>query len=326
MLVDPQGRTIDYLRFAVTDRCNLRCTYCMPESGLKWISRNNLITDQEALQLLKFFSGIGIKKLRFTGGEPFLRPRFSNLLRSSLDSGWFESVSVTTNGTLCADSASTWLTWGVHSVNLSLDSLDEERFARITRRHDFHKVRTFLDDLMASGIPTKINAVIREGENDEDLLTLAAFTRDHPVAVRFIEEMPFNGEGNRHRIRWTDRAMVEHLSTYFGTLQQVPATPSSTSVNYKIPGFLGTVGVIAAFSRNFCASCNRIRLTPSGKLRTCLYEEGTVSLLEPLRAGADAATLLRIVQSSIGNRAADGFEAESRRHSKPHESMATIGG
>jgi molybdenum cofactor biosynthesis protein A len=326
MLIDPQGRTIDYLRFAVTDRCNLRCTYCMPEQGLKWIPRKDLLSDQEAIQLLHFFSRIGIKKLRFTGGEPFMRPGFLELLRTTLQAGWFESVSVTTNGTLCGASITEWATWGLHSVNLSLDSLDAERFHRITRRNDFEKVRDFLLQMVDLGIPTKVNAVIREGENEADLISLAAFTKEHNVAVRFIEEMPFNGEGNRHRILWTDRAILEHLTRHFGVLAREVSDPTSTSVNYRIAGHAGTVGVIAAFSRNFCASCNRIRLTPSGKLRTCLYEDNSVSLLDPLRSGADDSYLLKIVQRAIGNRAVDGFEAESRRHSKPFESMATIGG
>lgn len=326
-LQDPQGRTIDYLRLAVTDRCNLRCTYCMPDQGLQWLHRDKHLTDEEIIRLLTVFHALGIKKVRLTGGEPFMRPGFMALLQRIHAALPALSLALTTNGSFTRPHLSALQTLGIEKINLSLDSLDPQRFAAVTRRDGFQEVFACLMEALQKGFKVRINAVIREGQNDDDILPLASFTQHHKVDVRFIEEMPFNGSGDRHRVKWTDRALIDHLLTHFPDMQRERAEPNATSVNYRIPGHLGRVGVIAAFSRNFCSTCNRIRLTPSGEMKNCLYGDGVLSLRDLLRNGASDDQLKKAIAEAVLLRAADGFEAEKLRSSGTvKESMATIGG
>jgi cyclic pyranopterin phosphate synthase len=216
---------------------------------------------------------------------------------------------------------------GISSINLSIDTLDRERFHLITRRDEVHKVEETMYKLLEAGIPLKINAVVIEGKNEEDLVSLSELTRDLPIGVRFIEEMPFNGEGAHYpKLKWNHRKIMSHLTDNFGRLTRVDADAHSTSTNYRIPGYQGTVGVIPAFSRTFCGSCNRIRITSQGLLKTCLYDNGVLDLKELLRNGASDAFLKATFKDTFGKRARDGFEAESRRSSEVAESMSEIGG
>ena len=322
---DSHGRTIDYLRLAITDRCNLRCHYCMPASGLEWLKRDELLSYEEIEKLLPVYSALGVRKLRFTGGEPFMRRNFDGLLTRVAESNLFDSITLTTNGVLTAPYVPLLKKLNIHSVNLSLDTLDEKRFAAITRRDVLRDVLRTLDALLASGIRTKINAVIMEGINDQDLLPLALLSKDSSLEVRFIEEMPFNGRGDRHAIKWNRKGILQELETGLGHLHPINPEPHSTSENYQPTGHLGSVGIIAAWSRTFCGSCNRIRLTPAGQMKTCLYGSNDLDLRTLLRSGASAQELAAAIAEAVSHKAKDGHEAEALR-SPVEESMATIGG
>ena len=327
MLKDQHGRTIDYLRLAVTDRCNLRCLYCMPEEGLNWEKRSALLSYEEIMRLLHIFSSQGITKLRFTGGEPFLRKDFMQLLRKTTEANLFQKISITTNGTLTSPFISELKELGISGINLSADTFNPERFAKLTRRDDFHEVKKTFDLLLKYEIPLRINAVIMEGKNEEDIVELTSLTKSLPVDVRFIEEMPFNGHGLNAIPKWNFKAILDRIRSNFGELTPCVDEKSSTSMNYQLEGHLGRVGVIPAFTRSFCGTCNRVRVTPTGSMKTCLYDHGVMSLRDLLRNGMPNDEISTCIQAAVLNRPKDGFEAEANRKSFPvEESMATIGG
>jgi molybdenum cofactor biosynthesis protein A len=327
MLTDPHGRTITYLRLAVTDRCNLRCLYCMPEQGLNWVPRHDLLSFEEIMRMLRICASLGVTKLRLTGGEPFLRKDLMQLIRQISDERLFQTLTLTTNGTLTAPHVPELKRLGVHSVNLSADTLDPVRFEQMTRRAELKPVLETLDALLSEGIPTRLNAVIMEGKNEQDLFELASLATRLPVGVRFIEEMPFNGTGDRHAIRWNWKAMLDELTRHFPGIRKIADEPHGTSLNYEIPGAPGSIGIIPAYTRSFCGSCNRIRLTPKGMLKTCLYDNGVLDVRALIRSGRSDEDMKAAIAAAVSNRAKDGFEAE-RRRSDHHvsESMATIGG
>jgi molybdenum cofactor biosynthesis protein A len=327
MLIDNHGRKINYLRLAVTDRCNLRCLYCMPAAGLNWLPRKDILSYEEMERLLSILSQAGITKLRFTGGEPFMRKDFIHLLESVSKKQWFEKISITTNGTLLLPHIPRLKELGIHSVNLSLDTVNKQRFETMTRRDDFDTVMKSFHSLLAHGIRTKVNAIIMEGKNDEDILALAELAKDYHVDVRFIEEMPFNGTGKYAPIKWNAHNIISHVREHYPDLTKLQDEPTSTVSSYHIPGFKGNVGVIAAYTRSFCGTCNRLRLNAEGKLKTCLYEAGGTSLRDMMRNGASDNDILNHIQHAVGHRFANGFEAELH-HAKTiaQASMATIGG
>ncbi len=329
MLFDNHQRPINYLRLAVTDRCNLRCFYCMPEEGIDYVARKELMTYEEMLRLVQVMVGMGIEKLRITGGEPFLRKDMMSFLQAISQLEGLTQINITTNGTLTAPLIPDLKKMGIHSINLSLDTLDRDRFFEITRRDVLPKVLETLETLLYHGIHTKINAVVMQGKNTDDLLEMVELTKEHPIGVRFIEEMPFNGTGAHYQhLQWNYRKILQHLQQHYPKLQKLPDPPSSTSSNYQVPGYKGTVGIIAAYSRTFCGTCNRIRLTPQGLLRTCLYDNGVFNFKKIMRSGATDAQLEETLLEALGNRAKNGFEAEKRRFAglPVQESMATIGG
>jgi molybdenum cofactor biosynthesis protein A len=329
MLYDNHGRQISYVRLAVTDRCNLRCFYFMPEEGIKYVAREELLSYEEMERLIRMMVPMGIDKVRITGGEPFLRKGMVEFLEKIATIEGLKKLNITTNGTLTASLVPRLKEIGIHSVNLSLDSLDPSRFLAITRRDSFQSVMDTLEALLSHGIPTKINTVVMNGRNIEDLVPLTELASNRPIDVRFIEEMPFNGEGaHEDQGVWNHTHILAHLRAHFPDIEKIPDPPHSTSMNYHIPGFNGTVGIIAAYSRLFCGSCNRIRLTPQGILKTCLYDSGVFNIRDLMRAGADDRQVAQALREALGHRAKDGFEAEQdRRFGRPvSESMATIGG
>jgi molybdenum cofactor biosynthesis protein A len=328
-IYDNHGRPITYVRLAVTDRCNLRCFYCMPAEGIKYVPRQELLTYEEMERLLRILADLGIHKVRITGGEPFVRRNLMGFLKRVADIPGIDTINMTTNGVLTTPYLSDLKKLGIASINLSLDTLDRQRFFDITRRDEFPKVMACLDRLLELKIKTKINAVIIEGKNTEDIISLAQFTQEHPVGVRFIEEMPFNGNGNNYPVlKWNHTRILESLKQHFPTLEKIPDPPNSTAFTYQIPGFQGTIGIIPAFSRTFCGTCNRIRLTAKGMLKTCLYDDGRLDIRALLRSGASDSELTTAFLTAFGQRAKNGFEAEKRRNQdRPvSESMSTIGG
>lgn len=328
-LYDQHGREINYLRLAVTDRCNLRCFYCMPEEGINYGPRKELLTYEEMLRIVQLLAPLGVSKLRLTGGEPFLRRDFMPFLTAASQVEGLEQIHLTTNGTLTLPYVSELKALGIRSVNLSIDSLDPQRFFDITRRDVFDQVWQTFEALLAHGIKTKLNAVVMDGRNIDDILPMVVLTEKYPVSVRFIEEMHFNGGAAHYtQLKWNYKKILEHIQAAYPSLTKIPDPLHSTSFNYRIDGHLGSIGVIAAHSRSFCGTCNRIRLTPTGQLKTCLYDDGVLSIRDLMRAGATDEQIQDAFRSALAFKAKDGWEAEGRRgKSNPaSESMATIGG
>jgi len=314
------------MRIAVTDRCNLRCAYCMPAEGIKYMPKIDLLSFEEIIRVAKVFAQEGITKLRITGGEPFLRKDMMALFRELFAIDELNSIHLTTNGTLIIDHLAELKQLGLKDINLSLDSLDKDRFQTITRRDDFEIVQSCMDQIVELGFQLKINMVVMNGQNIEDLYPMIELTKNKNISVRFLEEMPFNGTNNLFELPvWNHNQILNHIKSKYPKIEKIASPKSSTSVNYKIEGYQGSFGIIAAFTRNFCGSCNRIRLTPQGMIKTCLYDSGVFNVRDLMRAGATNQELKAALKSALSIRAKDGHEAEKNRKSD-FESMATIGG
>ena len=327
MLYDNHNRTINYLRLAVTDRCNLRCFYCMPENGIQYVPQKELLSYEEMLRLAHLLASMGISKIRITGGEPFIRKDMFYFLRDLTKIKGIEQVHVTTNGTMTESLIPKLQEIGIRSVNLSLDTLDEQRFFEITRRNVFSQVMQTLDALVESGLPTKINMVVMQQHNIQDIIPMVELGKKYPINIRFIEEMPFNGTSRHEQIDWNYKKILSHIQSVYPNIHKLQDPKFSTSYNYQIKGFRGTFGIIAAYSRTFCGTCNRIRLTPKGMLKTCLYDDGVFNIKDIMRAGASDAQIQQTFLDALGNRAKNGHEAEqNRRFGGIGESMSTIGG
>lgn len=329
MLIDNHGRKINYLRLAVTDRCNMRCSYCMPAIGNEWLPREELLSFEEMLRLCSVLVKMGIEKIRITGGEPFVRKDLMSFLEQLSKIQGVKEIALTTNGLLTYPLIPGLISMGIRSVNLSLDSLDSKRFFSITRRDNLSEVLKTLYSLLEHEMDVKLNTVVMDGKNIEDIIPLVEFTRENMVAVRFIEQMPFNGEGKEYSgIKWNYTRIMDHIRSCYPELLKLEDAFNSTSYNYKIPGYKGSIGVIAAYSRSFCGTCNRLRVTPKGELKTCLYDKGGFSIRDLIRSGCSNKVLEDMVRAIVCGRYKDGWEAEKSGTGSAiiHQSMATIGG
>jgi cyclic pyranopterin phosphate synthase len=300
----------------------------MPEEGIHYLPKKALLSFEEIERLISVMASMGITKVRLTGGEPFVRNDLMQLIRRIVEIPGIKDIHITTNGVLTAPYIPELKKLGIASVNLSLDTLDKERFKNITRRDEFDNTLKTLNLLLEHEIPVKINAVVMDGKNIDDIVPLVELTRNSNVDVRFIEEMPFNGEGSHYpTLHWTYTRILEYIQWHYPDLQKIPDPQFSTSYNYAVPGYKGTLGVIAAFSRTFCGTCNRIRVTAQGDLKTCLYDGGVLNIKELMRSGKSDDEIREKLLLAFNNRPRDGFEAEERRKDHPvHESMSTIGG
>ena len=301
----------------------------MPEEGIRYLPKKDLLTFEENHRLISLLASMGITKVRLTGGEPFVRNDLMKLIRNIVEIPGIRDLHLTTNGVLTAPHIPELKKLKLASVNLSLDTLDKKRFHAITRRDEFDSVMNTLNLLIASEIPVKINAVVMDGKNIEDIVPLIELTKLNKVDVRFIEEMPFNGEGNHYTsLTWTYSKILEYIKDHYPSVYKIPDPEFSTSYNYHIPGHLGKLGIIAAFSRTFCGTCNRIRVTAQGALKTCLYDDGVLDIRQLLRTGLDDEAIKDRLLMAFHSRAKDGFEAEAKRknHAPVSESMSTIGG
>jgi cyclic pyranopterin phosphate synthase len=291
MLVDPFGRAITYLRISLTDRCNLRCAYCMPAGGLDWLPQSNMLTDDEIVRIVRAAAGLGITKIRLTGGEPLVRPGVLELVNKISSIPEIRDIGLTTNGILLEMMTHSLAKAGLKRVNISLDTLKPELFKRIARYGSFEQVWQGVLAAEHAGLtPIKLNAVIIRGVNDDEMLDLASLSLSHPWHVRFIELMPIGnaqdwGEGFPSP---QDRYLsVQEMRTRLEALGMVPANMDSDNGparTFRIPGALGTIGFISPLGEHFCQNCNRLRLTADGKLRACLVMPGEISLREGLRS------------------------------------------
>ena len=329
MLRDNHGRLINYMRLAVTDRCNLRCFYCMPEEGITYAPKKELMSFAEMYRTVELFSRHGIEKIRITGGEPFLWKDMMTFLKAISKIPTLKKIAITTNGTLIHDKLEGLKKLGVDTINLSLDSVNPDTFFRITRRDDYAKVMSTMQKMLDLDIKVKINMVVMNNKNADDIIPMLELAKNDPISVRYIEEMPFNGtDGQGNESMWTYHQILDHIKEKYPNVRKLKDPDFSTSMNYGIDGFEGDFGIIAAYSRTFCGTCNRIRLTPQGQIKTCLYDHGVFNIKNMMREGATDTQLITALQSAISNRFKDGHEAEAKRNQlfPVSESMATIGG
>jgi molybdenum cofactor biosynthesis protein A len=325
-IIDQHNRTINYMRLAVTDRCNLRCSYCMPEFGMKFLHKSALLSFEEMLRLCEITAKMGVNKVRITGGEPFVRNNLMDFLWKLSDIEGITEIALTTNGVLTEQYLNDLKALGIKTVNLSLDTLDKKRFFQITKRDEYDAVMSTLYKMIEQDFEVKINAVIMEGQNTEDIISLTEFTKNNPVSVRFIEEMPFNGHGaNTPILNWDYVKILEEIKSQYPEIQKVRDGANSTSYNYQIPNHQGSVGIIAAYSRTFCGTCNRIRVTAQGELKTCLYENKGLSIRDLMRSCATNEKIAGTLLQTILKRPKDGHEAE-KMGPVISESMSAIGG
>lgn len=287
-----------------------------------------MLTFEEIERLISLLASMGISKIRLTGGEPFVRNDLMKLIRTIVEIPGIRDLHITTNGVLTAPYIPELKKLGIASVNLSLDTLDKKRFETITLRNEFESTYKTLNLLLEHEIPVKINAVVMEGKNTQDILPMVELTRKQNVSVRFIEEMPFNGEGSHYpTLTWTYKKILDHIQSTHPDIQKIPDPINATAYHYKIPGYAGDIGIIAAFSRTFCGTCNRIRVTAQGTLKTCLYGDSVLDIKKLLRSETDNEVIKSHFLSAFSTRHANGFEAEqNRKDVRIHESMSTIGG
>jgi cyclic pyranopterin phosphate synthase len=299
----------------------------MPHDGLDWLPKKELMSYEEMLRICSLLAKLGIDKVRITGGEPFVRKDLIVFLESLIQTKGIKEVSITTNGVLTAPYIPQLKKLGIHNINLSLDTLDRDRFFSITRRDELPSVLDTFNKLLENNMNVKLNAVVMDGKNTEDIIPLVRLTKDLPISVRFIEEMPFNGEGHQYSgIQWNYLRILEEIKNHFPGIEKRKDPPSSTSFNYSIPGHKGSVGMIAAYTRSFCGACNRIRITPQGNLKTCLYDNGVLNIKELMRDGFTDEEIKQSLEKVLHKRAANGWEAEKNFSENIHPSMAAIGG
>lgn len=327
-LIDNFGRQIEYVRLAVTDRCNLRCQYCMPAHGIDIVPRKELLTFKEMYRLIRVLTELGVKKVRLTGGEPFVRKDFVKFLEMLSYNDLLDAINITTNGALISHHIDTIESLEkVKNINLSIDSLQRDKFAKITRRDVFPEVYKTFELLEKSSLNLKLNVVVQSGFNTDEIVDFVRLTKDKNVAVRFIEEMPFNGKGQRDiQENWNFKKILEEIKTEFD-VEEIQSEKSSTSRNYKIDGHLGSVGIIPAFTRTICNDCNRIRITSTGTFKNCLFDDGVFNLRDFIRNGASNDDLKALFLSLVKEKPENGFIAEENRtKGNVSESMSTIGG
>ncbi|MFY0629097.1 MAG: GTP 3',8-cyclase MoaA [Flavobacteriaceae bacterium] len=327
-LIDSFGRQMDYVRLAVTDRCNLRCQYCMPAHGIEIAPRADLLTFKEMYRIIRVLTELGVTKIRLTGGEPFVRKDFVGFLEMLSFNDLLEAINITTNGAMIAKHIPTLEKMEkIKHINLSIDSLQKEKFNQITRRDVFPEVYETFEALEKSSLNLKLNVVVQAGFNTDEIVDFVALTKDKNVAVRFIEEMPFNGKGQREiEDNWNYTRILEEMKTQFD-VQPIVSEKSSTSRSFIIEGHKGTVGIIPAFTRTICGDCNRIRITPIGTFKNCLFDDGVFNIRDFLRKGASNEELKELFLSLVKEKPENGFIAEAnRKKGNVSESMSTIGG
>ncbi|NNC35615.1 MAG: GTP 3',8-cyclase MoaA [Croceitalea sp.] len=327
MLIDNHNRSINYLRLAVTDRCNLRCNYCMPSEGINFSKNDKLMTIAELSQVAEILVGQGIDKIRITGGEPFVRKDLMVLLRHLKTLKNLKDISVTTNATLIGPHIDELKSLGIKNINVSLDAIDKNTFERITRRNQYDTVHGNLIRLITEGFNVRINFIVLDGQNEQDILPILELMKHYPVSVRFLEEMPFNGGSKTfQKIKWDYKAILEHIATAYPNYKKLESPKTSTSINYQIEGHKGSFGLIPSFSRTFCGSCNRLRVTATGDVITCLYGKPKANLRDLLRTSNDFAAVEKTILETIGNRAKTGFDAQQEHQGVFENSMTSIGG
>ncbi|XP_012970538.1 molybdenum cofactor biosynthesis protein 1 isoform X2 [Mesocricetus auratus] len=302
-LTDSFGRQHSYLRISLTEKCNLRCRYCMPEEGVSLTPKADLLTAEEILTLARLFVKEGVDKIRLTGGEPLIRPDVVDIVAQLHRLEGLRTIGVTTNGINLARLLPQLQQAGLNAVNISLDTLVPAKFEFIVRRKGFHKVMEGVHKAIELGYkPVKVNCVVMRGLNEDELLDFVALTEALPLDVRFIEYMPFDGNRWNFRKMVSYKEMLDTIRQRWPGLEKLPEEDSSTAKAFRIPGFQGQISFITSMSEHFCGTCNRLRITADGNLKVCLFGNAEVSLRDHLRAGASEEELLRIIGAAVGRK------------------------
>ena len=330
-LIDRYGRVVRDLRISVTDRCNFRCTYCMPEEGLNWLDRAEVLTFEEIERVARLLvERFGIDSIRLTGGEPTVRAHLPRLIERlaglRLADGRKPDIALTTNGATLRSISHNLREAGLDRINVSLDSLRRERFLAMTRRDELHNVLEGIAEAVSSGFDkVKVNSVIERGTNDDEILDLAEFGRDRGVEVRFIEFMPLDAtnEWERNKVVTQDEIVAAIAAVH--PLEQIPARGAAPADRWRYLDGKGTVGVIPSVSHPFCGDCDRVRLTSDGQFRTCLFATDESDLRAIMRNGGTDDEMARVIVDAVGAKWA-GHQINQVNFIRPNRSMSQIGG
>ena len=300
-LADAFHRPITYLRISVTDRCNLRCVYCMPEAGLPWIPKAEILSYEEIARIVGAAAKIGVRSIRLTGGEPLIRRGLERLVALIAATPGIDDIALSTNGLLLAEQASQLRDAGLTRVNVSLDTLREDRFTSIARRPGLERVLAGIDAAFAAGLgPLKLNCVVMRGQNDDEVGAFAELTRTRPLAVRFIEVMPVEENVAGHAADYVSATEILERIRGIAALHPVDGPPGNGPARYyAFDGASGSVGVISPLSHDYCDTCNRVRLSADGRLKLCLFGDHFIDLRTPVRNGADDDELIGIFRGSM---------------------------
>ena len=327
-LVDTFGRIHDNLRISVTDRCNIRCFYCMPEDDVQYMAREEILTFEEIERFVRIAVSLGVTKLRITGGEPLVRKDLAVLVRKLVAIPGIHDIALTTNGVLLAQHARALYDAGLRRLNVHLDTLDRERFKKITRRDDLDRVLDGIEVCRRLGFgPIKLNAVAVKNLLEPDLVPLARYGRERDIEIRFIEFMPLDAQGlwDRSKVLLADDILAE-LSREIAPLIEVPdRDPRAPATEYRFADGIGRIGIVASVSRPFCLNCNRIRLTSDGKLRYCLFAIEETDVKGLLRAGAPDEAIASALRGNVHQKWL-GHEINTQRFVPPPRPMHAIGG
>lgn len=327
-LVDTYARLHDNLRISVTDRCNIRCFYCMPEAGAQFVPRSEILSFEEIERFTRIAARMGVRKVRVTGGEPLVRKDLPVLIHKLNNVPGIEDLALTTNGVLLADQAQALYDAGLRRLNIHLDTLDRDRFREITRRDDFDRVMAGIDAALKLGFgPIKINAVAVKGLVEPDIVPLARFGRERGIEIRYIEFMPLDSQGLwlRDRVLTADQ-MLAMLSSEIGPLDPLPdPDPRAPATEFRFRDGIGAVGFIASVTKPFCLNCNRLRLTADGKLRYCLFAIDETDIKPALRSGDSDQPVMDLIEKTVHAKWI-GHEINTAKFVPPPRPMYAIGG
>lgn len=325
-MIDQDKREIDYLRISVTDKCNLRCTYCMPEEGVKCMQHTDLLTFEEIVTICKSAAKLGIRKIKLTGGEPLVRKGFVSLVRMIKQIEGIEEITLTTNGIALGDQIDELIDAGISAINMSLDTLDAKKFTNITRVDALEKVLQSIKLASERNLKVlKLNCLAVKEYNEDEICKLAAFAKEKPIAVRFIELMPIGPSKSLTPI--SKERLIEKLETAYGPMKPYQKKLGNGPAAYwEIEGFKGQIGFISAVSGCFCEKCNRVRLTAEGFLKQCLYYNEGLDLKTLLRNGITEEALTKKIEEVIFNKPSRHHFGDDKGHNIEEKIMAQIGG
>ncbi|XP_062594932.1 molybdenum cofactor biosynthesis protein 1-like [Saccostrea cucullata] len=316
VLTDLFGRHHNYLRISISERCNLRCQYCMPEEGVDLTSKERLLSTKEIIHIAELFMKQGVNKIRLTGGEPLVRKDLVDIIQginSFKNEYGLQTIAITTNGVTLGKKLPQLKEAGLNLINISLDTLIPAKFEFITRRKGWERVMNSIDTALDLGYsPVKVNCVVMRGVNEEEIVNFVNLTKDKNVDIRFIEYMPFDGNKWNFKKMVSYAEMIDTIKTSYPDLQRMSDQANDTSKAYKVPGFEGQIGFITSMSEHFCGSCNRLRVTADGNLKVCLFGNSEVSLRDALRGGAGEEEIWQVIEEAV------------KRKKKQHAGMLNI--